>query len=45
MLIWVEIFIKNELQGLKKLAKIYLNLTDEELAHAVLQGELIKLEV
>lgn len=34
-----------ELQGLKKLAKIYLNLKDEELARAVLRGEFIKLEV
>jgi hypothetical protein len=36
---------EKELQGLKKLARIYLNLTDEELARATLRGELIKLEV
>lgn len=35
---------EKELKALKRLAKIYLNLTDEELARSVLRGELIKLE-
>ncbi len=35
---------EKELKALKKLAKIYLNLTDEELARTVLRGELIKIE-
>ena len=36
---------EKELRGLKKLARIYLNLTDEELARAVLRGEFFKVEV
>jgi hypothetical protein len=36
---------EKELKALKKLAKIYLSLTDEELARTVLRGELIKIEV
>ncbi|WP_347252374.1 type II toxin-antitoxin system RelE/ParE family toxin [Legionella sp.] len=36
---------ERELKALKKLAKTYLNLTDDELTFAVSRGELIKIEV
>ncbi|MBX9704372.1 MAG: type II toxin-antitoxin system RelE/ParE family toxin [Silvanigrellaceae bacterium] len=36
---------EKDLRALKKLARIYLGLTDEELSQAVVRGELIKIEV
>lgn len=36
---------EKELKALKRLATIYLNLTEEELSRTVLRGELIKIEV
>ncbi len=36
---------EKELKALKRLATIYLNLTEEELSRTILRGELIKIEV